>query len=128
MATWSHNRPHFVYLLMDAKTLEVRYVGLTQHPGERLASHATTAIHRAKVGRVLTPVQKWITDIYERGSEPTMKVVARKPNRDEGAEAERAEIRRQLRKGAPLLNRHGVRGSLVVVGLEEPKRGRRKAS
>lgn len=84
-----------IYHLIDDSD-RVRYVGQTIHPATRMKQHLagrSGGIH----------VSRWVAKELREGRTPRM-VIVRRVRLDRWRQAERDEIKRQLRKGANLCN------------------------
>ena len=62
----------YIYLLSDPRTDIVYYVGRTENPRRRLASH----IHDAKFGVGFSARKAWVLSLLNDGVQPIMTVVA----------------------------------------------------
>ena len=94
-----------IYVLTDERG-EIRYVGMTRHPRERLRAHLAdqTNTHRGK----------WIRSLLRRGARPAMRVIQTLPLRDR-CEAERYWIAYFGGIGCSLVN--GTLGGEGTFGL-----------
>lgn len=90
----------YLYELSDPRTGEVRYVGKSVNPKERLASH----IRAAKQGDVVH-CRRWIAGLLAEGMRPAMQVVAQCPDNYAANLAERTLIKERRALGSHLTNR-----------------------
>lgn len=106
--------PVFIYSLTDPFTGNVRYIGQSTHPKERLAAHCNekSCCHRAN----------WIKSVIRRGKRPLMEILEEiAPDADWQA-AERWWIAHGRERGWPLTN--GTDGGDGVPGLSPEIRQR----
>jgi hypothetical protein len=107
----------FVYKLTDPFTMEVRYVGRTVEPLERLKAH----IYQTNGG---TDKDVWIIDLRNSGTFPIMEVIE-KVTSGNGAERERYHIKFYQRQGANLFNKVHNKPELKIIGYT-PKQSRER--
>lgn len=104
-----------IYTLADPSTDSVHYVGMTQFPRRRLASH---------VKRLTTKSEKrrWILDLSARGQIPIMSIMESFVGTPEEALGrEREWIERLLKEGVLLANREaGWRRAAATGGVSMP--------
>ncbi len=96
-------RPVYTYTLNEPDTNEVRYVGKTDKPKERLQAHLRPSSLRAR-----TYKNHWIKSLMQRGLRPTMTVVTAHPTDALAALEEIRLIKYYMSLGCSLTN--GTRG------------------
>src|SRR5262245_9119157 len=67
--------PYFIYALIDPRTSEIRYVGVTQHPQYRFQEHLTSAAHD-------TPRdarEAWLRELRLAGLKPYLRILEKAP-------------------------------------------------
>jgi hypothetical protein len=90
----------YVYALIDPDTEQVRYVGRSYSPAERLRGHLTNARTNPTSAK-----DEWIAELLAAGKRPIMEVLEEaKRGYDSAGFAERDWMRRLLADGQPLLN------------------------
>jgi len=69
MADWHvySKKRHFVYLLGDPRTMQVRYVGCTTNVAERFRGHLK--------GQSARKVKAWVAELVSLGLKPSMRVI-----------------------------------------------------
>lgn len=87
-----------IYLLVDPRSEQVRYVGKSIHPGKRLKQHVTYAARRN------APINCWVRSLLRADTTPTMMVIEEVPEDKSWEEAERFWIAFFRLAGADLLN------------------------
>lgn len=89
-----------IYALVDPRTGAPRYIGATQNPEDRLASH----IYEARNGPPSNRKEEWICGLTQSGGEPEMRVLERVP--EEHRRSREREVIRLFSKAMPesLLN------------------------
>lgn len=87
----------FIYVLIDPRNLEVRYVGKTNKPTMRLWQHLHSKTFDAK--------KAWVDELLSQNLKPIMLVVSVLSS-EEWKSAEIALIKKYRDAGVPLLNRH----------------------
>lgn len=65
----------YIYTLNDPRTDEVRYVGRTARPQERMNAHVTECVNHTHVG----PRTLWIKELWREGLTPYMVIVDEVP-------------------------------------------------
>ncbi len=88
----------YIYTLTDPIDNQIKYVGKTVDPNQRLSSHRSEA-RKGRGGKR----GEWIRSLIEIGREPIMKIVARVWLED-WEKAEIAYIESYKKKGCPLFN------------------------
>lgn len=96
----------WVYVLVDPRDHEVRYVGTTNRPRRRLNDHRTHPSSQGVLG--------WVQDLREEDLKPLMEVLQRIPA-DDRREREQLWIARFYRWGADLLNADAETTTKVVA-------------
>jgi hypothetical protein len=91
----------FIYALRDPESLEVRYIGLSVDPRERLISH----LSEARSG-IDSPKCRWLRTLLQRGLSPRMDILACVP-REQGLRSEKGFIEGYF-ESSPLTNRAGL--------------------
>jgi hypothetical protein len=89
----------FIYDLSDPRTGEVRYVGKSVRPRERLATH----IREARAGSIVH-CKRWIAGLLAEGLAPVLGIIE-ETTRESANEAERYWIGCLLTAGSTLTNR-----------------------
>lgn len=87
----------YIYLLLDPRTMAVRYVGKSKNPYNRVKRG-----HLANRFCNLVPSGDWIRELKDLSLVPEVRIVALCAGN--GVKEERAEIAKQLAAGATLLN------------------------
>lgn len=91
-------RPSFIYALIDPRTDDIRYIGKTEDPKQRLRWHIWNG------GRVSDMKRAWITALKDAGLEPTIRILEIVPGGVDWEEAERRHISIAKTAGANLTN------------------------
>ncbi len=65
---------HYIYVLAEPSTGDVRYVGCSSNPHQRYARHCANARRRGK--RDQEKVAAWINDLAAMSARPYMKIVS----------------------------------------------------
>ena len=120
-----------IYGLIDPRSNEVRYIGKSANPTERLATH----VREARQGHVLHS-RRWIDGLLKSGMRPDLWVIDRASTHSDANELERFWIASFRLMGANLTNRTdggdgqspGYRPSAEVVEKIASKRRGSKAS
>jgi hypothetical protein len=86
----------FIYFLVDPRSDEIRYVGLTQFPHSRLSQHLKD--------KTYSPKRTWLLELRKARVLPEMKVIEVTYNRSEGEARELWWIETLLGKGCKLTN------------------------
>lgn len=104
----------YIYVLIDPFTNQLRYIGKSIRPRERLANHCNeqSSCHRTH----------WIQSVVSRGKRPLMLILSRLPHGSEWQPVERDWIAHCRSVGWPLVN--GTDGGDGVVGLSPESRER----
>lgn len=104
----------YIYALIDPRTGEVRYIGKSHRPCERLANHLNdrSICHRTN----------WLRSLVAAGLKPTLKILAEAYPSSSWQAAERAWIQYAREQGWPLTN--GTDGGDGVPGLSPETRER----
>lgn len=119
-----HQRPYFIYELIDPRTQTIRYVGITMDPKYRYVQHHNTGsqANEAKCD--------WINELVEQGLAPIMNILETVMEGEAAArKQERHWIQTYVAQGIDLLNvqgmpveRHPVsKRQVVEEECEEPK-------
>lgn len=90
----------YIYDLSDPRSGEVRYIGKSVHPRERLTEH----IRQAKRGSVVH-CKRWIDGLLKAGVRPALGILEEATSHDAANEAERYWIGSLRLVGADLTNR-----------------------
>lgn len=96
-AEYDPNAVAHVYALIDPRTDEVRYVGQSVYPLQRLHDHLSTAGYGGIKNR-------WLTGLLKEGLRPTLKILEPVYDEDKRLERERYWIDRLREEGHGLLN------------------------
>lgn len=86
----------FIYILVDPRNDEIRYVGITQFPHSRLSQHLKD--------KVYSPKRSWLQQLRKAKILPQMKIIEIAYNRLEGEARELWWIETLLSKGCRLTN------------------------
>ena len=97
----------YIYKLIDPITDEVRYIGRTTDPEERLRSH----IYQTNGN---TDKDNWIIGLREVGKYPTMEIIETVTH--DGGARERHWIKSYLAKDTPLFNKTHNKPHLKIIG------------
>ena len=89
----------YVYLLKDPDTKEVRYVGVSWFPAQRLEQHVNYPAPRQAA---------WIDGLTLRGLSPILVVLGGTDDRNRALRIETRLIRRYLARGCDILNTNKV--------------------
>jgi hypothetical protein len=106
-ATPADQRPAFIYALVDPFTGEVRYIGKSVRPRERLANQCN---ERSNTHRC-----HWIQSVLVQGGYPEQWIIDEVPAGEDWQQAERMWIMWAREAGWPLVN--GTDGGDGVPGL-----------
>ena len=87
---------HYVYALIDPRTGEAGYIGLTNNPAKRLVQHGRKNDSPRR--------DKWIADVLASGATPILLVLETLGSKDEAKKAEIVWINKYLAWGVPLTN------------------------
>jgi hypothetical protein len=93
--TGSHQR-YTVYRLVDPLTSQIRYVGQTRHPSERLLQHLSAPGSQAMI--------EWIQSLKSQGVKPCFEVIVEDLTETEALHKEKDMIEAYRLQGYPLLN------------------------
>jgi hypothetical protein len=91
-----------VYLLIDPRDHEIRYVGTSRYFKQRIRDTIATARRNWREGGADKSL--WIRELLELGLVPRAEIMAQYANAKEAAEAELAWIRRLTKAGCVLYN------------------------
>lgn len=86
---------HYVYVLADPRSMEVRYVGVTRDPDARKFCHS---------GGGASTTKAWIREVIQSGHKPIMTLIDVADGERQGYKRERQWIRHFREAGANLLN------------------------
>jgi|SRR6185503_3260124 len=89
--------PIEIYVLIDPRTSEIRYVGQSKNPKKRLRTH------RYQCYSKITP---WLRELEQAGIRPRLEVIANARDRVHGEQVEHHWIRYFRRRGVALFNYH----------------------
>ena len=106
-------KEEYVYKLTDPFTMEVRYIGRTTEPLERLRAH----IYQTAGG---TDKDEWIIGLRARDTFPIMEVIEAVPF-GTGAMREKHWIKYYFKQGANLFNKIHNKPELQVIGYKKKK-------
>lgn len=114
---WLQAKPVYIYALLDPRTEEVRYIGKSERPVERLGNHMNerSNCHRSH----------WLQSLKRDGLKPHMVILERIQGDWPWQEAERFWINRGRALGWPLTN--NTEGGDGVNGLPAETRARMAA-
>ena len=92
---------YFVYELIDPRTSEVRYIGITVHPTTRLHQHIQD--HKTAGFK-----RTWLQELRNAAVKPVMRILEKVTTREAAKERERHWIRKYIAQGYNLVNvQHG---------------------
>lgn len=109
----------YIYTLADPFTMEIRYVGRTVEPEERLKGH----IYQTNGG---TDKDVWIISLRNANTFPVMAIVET-VTAENGAEREKKWIKHYLKQGSSLFNKTHNKPELTIIGYT-PKKYKTKAA
>ena len=115
------NKPVYIYVLIDPRDNEVRYVGKTAYPKARIRNHIVESVTLNRNHR-----HHWINDLLKNGLKPKLDIVCQTTNK----EASNKEIRliKAYKRFYKLTNATlGGDGSLGV-GASDKNRARMRSS
>jgi len=92
---YDSKRTSLIYVIRDAQTQEVRYVGQTTKPQQRFRSHRST--HKTELG-------SWIQSQRRNGTPPLFQIIAETCRANASSE-EAKEIRQERKFGSRLFNK-----------------------
>jgi hypothetical protein len=101
-----------VYGLLDPITKELKYIGCTHKPKDRLREHIGS--HKLN-----TPVGIWVSGLRHLGARPEMVEIESGLNSEKGAASERFWMSYFLSIGAKLLNRR-MKGNFASLNVDVP--------
>ena len=122
----------YVYMLLDPRDQEPRYVGLTQDPKKRMYGHANDITCRSRPGArkkqrsaLSGEKQRWTKELRDLGLKPLMSVLEIHHNLADGVEAEsRCKWMLKYVHGCNLVNiGMGYPGSARVNSFDDQLRG-----
>jgi predicted GIY-YIG superfamily endonuclease len=88
---------HFVYELVDPRTNDVAYVGITDNPNRRFQAHLSdTETNDEK--------RMWIEQLRSENLEPRMRILETVETREEAFQREKYWIRHYIEQGKFLIN------------------------
>lgn len=87
----------YIYALVDPFSMEIRYIGWTANPSQRLTSHISESRQKKK------HCHHWIQQILMQGGKPIMQIIE-EISPDDFAEMERHWIKYCRSLGIPLTN------------------------
>jgi hypothetical protein len=93
----------YIYLLIDPRDGEIRYVGGSKSPKTRYQVHVTESVN--------TPKFRWVQELRARRMKPIMEILIEYQDEKEMVEDEIAWVRRLRAAGCPLFN-HNRRRAL----------------
>lgn len=99
----------YVYVLVDPRTGEWRYVGRTKNLGSRLSVHMTARFENKRK-------TAWIDELRAAGLRPRLMVVCECDSVLDAAAAESGITAAARRRGEPLLNGKGERSHVGGTG------------
>lgn len=112
----------YIYGLVDPRTNQIRYIGKSDRPKERLTQHLS------KSPKQRTYKSNWINELLKLGLTPVLTILEEVINRDWG-KAEQEWIDKGKQRGWPLTNQaDGGRGKGVRRGSTNSEETRRKIS
>jgi len=99
---------HYIYVLIDPNTRQVRYVGTSSNPKQRLANHYSDKRNQ--------PKHDWFDSLRDNGQEPILQIVGGYSHDYNLLELEKQLVQHLLTRGAPLLNvtYAGPNGSKII--------------
>jgi len=102
----------YIYVLIDPRNGDVRYVGLCAHPDGRLYGHISESRTKKKSAKL-----EWIRELIESGHAPVMEVLECVKGKRRAMAVERREIQARIPTGK-LTNRNGVNQKSRAIAPE----------
>jgi len=90
--------PHYVYELIDPRTNEIRYVGITTRLEVRFTQHLNG------INDINEHKTAWIQELKEQGLQPQMRIIETVDSREKARERERYWVRHYLDQNIQLTN------------------------
>lgn len=106
--------PIFIYALIDPETTQIRYIGKSIRPNERMTNHCN--IHDG------THKAHWLEGLCKRGLKPIVKILEEMPAHSDWQARERFWIAEGKRQGWPLTNE--TSGGDGIVDLDPEARAK----